>query len=122
MTRSMELYLQAFEGWPDTLAALARPIVDAHARQAYTDIRAGYPVKTGTLRDGLTIQDTSKGAMHPSMTVANDTVYAKIFEMSGATTAGPKPAGRVFLPITIRERRAMRAEIFALIDRTAPRG
>ena len=122
MTSTMALYIQALEGWPQAIADAARPIIERHAQQAYEQIRAGYPVVSGTLRDGLTIRDTSKGPLHPSMTVENDVYYAKIFEAGGATTAGPKPAGRVFIPISVRERRAMRAEVVELLERTAPRG
>jgi hypothetical protein len=124
MTRTMQLYIQALEGWPVTLADAARPIIRRHAQQAYDDVKAGYgPHRvTGTLEAGLTLKDTDKGPLHPSMTLENDVYYAKIFEAGGMTTAGPKPAGRVFIPITVRERRAMRGEIFDLIDRTAPRG
>lgn len=122
MTRTMQLYIQALEGWPVTLAEAARPIIERHAQQAFDDIKAGYPVVSGTLRDGLYLKDTNKGPLHPSVTVGNDVFYAKIFEAGGMTTAGPQPAGRVFIPISVRERRAMRGEVFDLIERTAPRG
>ena len=122
MTTTLAMYIQALEGWPQAIADQARPIIERHARQAFTDIYAGYPVVTGRLRAGLTIRDTSKGPLHPSMTVENEVYYAKIFEAGGMTTAGPKPAGRVFIPITVRERRAMRAEVVELLERTAPRG
>ncbi len=122
MTQTMALYIQALEGWPTAIAEAARPIIERHARQAYEQIRAGYPVVTGRLRDGLTIRDTSTGALHPSMTIENDVYYAKIFEAGGMTTAGPKPAGGVFVPISVRERRAMRAAVVALLESTVPRG
>ena len=123
MTTTMALYIQALEGWPQAIADAARPIIDQHAQAAYDQIKAGYPVVTGKLRDGLKIiRDSSKGPLHPSVKVANFVVYAKIFEAGGATTAGPKPAGRVFVPISVRERRAMRNEIVELLERTAPRG
>ena len=122
MTTTLAMYIQALEGWPTAIADAARPIIEGHARQAYEEIRATYPVVTGRLRDGLTIRDTSKGPLHPSMTVENAVPYAKIFEAGGATTAGPKPAGRVFVPISVRERRAMRRDVVELLERTAPRG
>lgn len=122
MTQTMAMYIQALEGWPQAVADEARPIIERHAKQAFEDIKAGYPVVTGTLRDGLYLKNTDKGPLHPSMTVGNDVYYAKIFEAGGMTTAGPKPAGRVFIPITVRERRAMRAEVVDLLERSAPRG
>ena len=122
MTTTMAMYIQALEGWPVEVADAARPIIERHAKAAFEEIKAGYPVVTGKLRDGLTIKDTSKGALHPSVTIENDVYYAKIFEAGGMTTAGPKPAGRVFIPISVRERRAMRAEVVDLLERSAPRG
>ena len=118
--RGMDFYRQALLGWPATVAREAAPILERHARTAYDDIRAGYPVVTGHLRDGLTLTDTSPSPLHPQWTLENDVVYAKIFEAGGATTAGPKPAGRVFVPIAIREWRAARAEIMELLDRVTP--
>ena len=122
MTRQMELYVAAFAGWSQRVADEARPIVQRHATAAYEQIRDGYPVKSGTLRDGLRLVETDRGPMHPSWTVRNDVVYALIFESGGSTLAGAKTPGRVFNPIAVRERRAMRGELLALLERTAPRG
>lgn len=120
--RGMDLYRQALRGWPQTVAEQAAPIVERHARAAFEDIHDGYPVVTGTLRDGLTLTETSPSPLHPRWTLENAVVYAKIFEAGGATTLGPKPAGRVFVPIARREVLAMRAEIVDLLERVTPYG
>jgi hypothetical protein len=116
MNGTLRMYAQALEGWPAHLADEARPIVERHAKQAFDDIRAGYPVVTGKLKAGLALTLDSR-PLHPSATLENEVYYAKIFEAGGATTAGPKPAGRVFVPIVIRTRRALRRELVALLQR-----
>lgn len=113
----LEPYQRALAGWPVEVANEARPIIKAHAEQAFREIHDGYPVVSGHLRDGLTITDTSTSVMHPSWTLENPVYYAKIFEAGGATTAGPKGPGRVFVPIVIRVRRAMRKQLVPLVLR-----
>ena len=122
-TPLMDLYIRALEGWPQETAEAAGAIIAQHAQEAYTDIRAGYPVVTGTLRDGLTLRETSRSAMAPSWTLENPVFYAKIFESGSASVAGGTAGpGRVFVPISIRKRRAMRAAIVELLQESAPRG
>jgi hypothetical protein len=117
MTGTLAMYLQAMQGWPAAVAEAAAPILERHAKEAYAEIKAGYPVVTGHLRDGLTITNETSGPLHPAWTLENDVVYAKIFEAGGATTAGPKPAGRVFVPIVIKTRRALRRDLIPVLQR-----
>ena len=119
--RGMDAYRQSLIGWPIEVAHAAAPILEAHARAAFQQIHDGYPVVTGTLRDGLTIANTTPHALHPRWTVENDVYYAKIFEAGGATAAGAKPQGRVFVPIVARERLAARREVVDLLFRVVPR-
>jgi len=86
VTGTIAMYLQAMQGWPAAVAEAAAPIIERHAKAAYRDIQAGYPVVSGTLRDGLTITNETAGPMHPAWTLENTVYYAKIFEAGGATT------------------------------------
>jgi len=117
----LDLYRRALLGWPIEVANEARVIIEREAQAAYDEMRSpapvGYPVKSGELRNGLTLTDTSPSALHPRWTLQNETYYAKIFEAGGATTAGPKSPGRVFVPISIRRRRAMRDAIVQTVLR-----
>lgn len=121
----LDLYRRALLGWPVEVAIEAKAILEREAQAAYDEMRSpapvGYPVKSGDLREGLTLTDTSPSELHPRFTLYNPVFYAKIFEAGGATTAGPKSPGRVFVPISIRHRRAARDAIVQTVLR-GPRG
>jgi hypothetical protein len=117
----MDLYRQALLGFPQEVADKAGAILEPHAQTAFQEIHDKYPVVTGRLQAGLTLTDNS-ASLHPRWTLANDVVYALIFEAGGATTTGPKPGGQVFVPIAIREWKAARAEIIDMLERTVPGG
>ena len=120
--RGMDAYRQSLLGWPAEVADQARPILEGHAHAAYAQIYAGYPVVTGRLRAGLTLADTSPSALHPRWTLENAVYYAKIFEAGGATLAGAKPQGKVFVPIVVRERREARTEVVDMLLENTPHG
>jgi hypothetical protein len=102
---------------PEALQAEARAIVERRAASAMARIRAAYPQRTGdgkkSLRNRLklTTEETNVSA---SAVVKNLSPLAAIFEFGtqarhkalGAST-GAMPAGHVFIPITVEERRAM---------------
>jgi hypothetical protein len=117
MNGTLAMYARALEGWPARLADEASPIIARHARAAFAGVKAAYAPhrKTGTLEAGLTLTDEST-PLHPAWTLENDVYYALIFEVGGATTEGPKAAGRAFLPVVIETRRAIRREILPLLQ------
>ena len=114
----LDAYERELAAWPAETADAAAETVKARAQSAYAQIRANYPVVTGKLRDGLTIRDTSPSPLQPKWTVQNEVVYARIFESGGATSGGPKAPGKVFVPTSMRERRAMKDELIALVKAT----
>ena len=114
----LDAYEAELAAWPAETADAAAEKVKARAQAAYAQIRANYPVVTGTLRDGLTIRETTPTPLQPKWTVQNDVIYARIFESGGATTGGPKAPGKAFVPTAMRERRALKRELMALVTAT----
>jgi hypothetical protein len=114
----LDAYEAELAAWPADTADAAAEKVKARAQSAYEQIRANYPVITGQLRDGLTIRDTTPNPLQPKWTVQNEVIYARIFESGGMTSGGPKAPGKAFVPTAMRERRAMKDEIIAVVKAT----
>jgi len=103
---------------PDELAGGVGPIVLRHARVAEQDIRAAYPVRTGNLREGMRTEMIAAGRFGAAARVVNRAPHSGIFE-SGTqarhtkigANRGAMPPGNVFIPIAMRERRAMYEDI-----------
>jgi hypothetical protein len=85
---------------PRDLAKQSETIMLAAANDAATKIRARYPVVTGTLRDSVTVVNRSTELKGHAMVTAR-AAYAGAFEYG----VGPRPAGKVFVPTVIVERR-----------------
>jgi len=113
---------------PAELQAEARAITLRRATQAMTRMRARYPERTGddkkSLRNRLKIK-TEESQFSASAIVVNTSPLAAIFEFGtqarhkalGAST-GAMPAGHVFIPIAVEERRAMYNDDFrALLEK-----
>lgn len=122
---------------PHDLRAEGGAIVYAHAQRAYTQIQAGYPVRSGNLKRGLRIDyQTGKGQSSEfgvGVVVRNRAKHAWIFENGtearrvsrlppGRTanfgiSRGRMPPGRVFVPIAIRVRAQMYRQLEDLLRR-----
>jgi Bacteriophage HK97-gp10, putative tail-component len=107
--RGLDEHARALAELPTLVQAKGDAIVTEQARAALTEIRAAYPVRTGRLRDSLTLQETTRrGAA--VVTVINTASYALPFEYGHRTRLEGQPAraaGKVFVPATIRARRGM---------------
>lgn len=98
------------------------PIVYGHARKAEQQIRNAYPVRTGDLKNGMAVETIAAGSFGAAARVVNHSDHAGVFE-SGTqghhrdlgADRGPMPPGHIFVPIVLRERRAMYAEIKTLL-------
>jgi hypothetical protein len=107
---------EALRGLPAELRDEARPIVEDAVDRAETAIRSAYPVgKTGNLRAGLQVErDRGPSNFGASLVLKNTAKHAWLFENGTELREtklgwkrGRMPAGKVFVPIVIRERRRM---------------
>lgn len=94
--------LRELETLPATLRAASDPILLRHARVGEAQVKAAYPVVTGNLRDGVTIEERVARGVAVLYTLRSGSPHAHLYEFGTAHTA-PKAT---FLPITDRERRA----------------
>lgn len=99
---------------PSELTGEASHLVEGAANGAATDIKGAYPVRTGNLRDGLTVTHFSGGKFSAGALVKNTAKHSWLFEngsqarhTSIGANRGSMPAGHVFIPIVMRARRQM---------------
>jgi Bacteriophage HK97-gp10, putative tail-component len=90
----------------------AASIVKAMAEEAAAEIRATYPVRTGTLRDSLTVSEVTTDPAATKIVIQNTAPYALAFEYG----QGGEPAGKVFVPITLRKRRDLQEAVMLMIE------
>ena len=115
---------QALRTLPADLTGEASHIVQNAAGAAEADIKAGYPVRTGDLRDHVLSAPLPTGAFARGMVVKNTSKLAYIFEngtqarhTSLGANRGSMPPGHVFLPAVIKRRRIMYSELKDLVTR-----
>jgi hypothetical protein len=113
----------ALRNLPTHLAAEASRPVMAAANAAAATIKAGYPVRTGKLRDGLTVE-TIDAPFQAGAIVKNRARHAAIFEYGTqarhtaiGANRGAMPPGHVFVPAIVRNRRRMYEELKGLLER-----
>jgi hypothetical protein len=107
--RGLDAHQRALAELPTLVQAKGDAIVTEQARAAFLEMRAAYPVRTGLLRDSLTLEESTRGGA-AVVTVINTASYALPFEYGHRTAqAGqsPRAAGKVFVPATIRARRLL---------------
>jgi len=109
---------------PEELAQEGSAIIFAHADGAMAEIAAAYPTRTGNLRKGLRRTINAVGRWGAGALVKNVAKHAWIFEHGTqarhtaiGANRGAMPAGRVFIPIVMRWRRKMYAQLAALLER-----
>jgi hypothetical protein len=99
------------------------PLVEAAAVEAEAAIRAAYPKHTGNLKDGLRhrIETT---AYRTRARLENIAPHAAIYEFGTeirhtdlGQNRGRMPAGKIFIPTAIRERRDMKADVIEIVER-----
>jgi len=112
---------------PGELTGEGGHLVEARANGAAAIIKAGYHVRTGTLRDKLTVTHTSTAYGAKSI-VKNTSKYAQAYDKgsnvrhwaSGKSTGrmwGRQPPTHLFARTAARERRAMYADLKDLLVR-----
>ena len=94
------------------IATETRPIAEQHAQAAADQIRARYPVVKGRLRAGVQVHAHTGGPFGVRYQVISTAPYASYYEYGTSR----QPAGKVFVPIAIKERRAMRSDIGEVLE------
>jgi hypothetical protein len=110
---------------PADLAAEASGIVEGRAERAKQDIETSYPDRAGNLRKGLRLgSGTNVGRFGASTILKNTAKHAWMFENGTqarhtdlGANRGAMPPGHIFIPIVIRQRRAMYRDLKALLER-----
>ena len=115
---------EALKALPPELVHEADVIVRTHAAAAANQIADAYPYRTGNLIRGLSVE--SRGdAVSAVAIIRNRAFHAYIYE-SGTKAArhwangkntGRMPAAHTFVPIVVTHRRAMNADLVALVER-----
>jgi hypothetical protein len=108
---------------PGELRDDTAPRVEAAATEAEATIRAAYPERTGELKAGLRhgVQTTASGTR---AWLVNISTHAAIWEYgteirhtSLGQNRGRMPAGKVFVPTVVRERREMVKDLIQTVER-----
>ena len=114
----------ALRNLPAALTADASTIVSKAAADAEAEIRAGYAShrRTGNLADHVVVKTLGAGAFGISIQIKNTARHAWLFDAGTqvrhtaiGANRGSMPPGRVFVPAVIRHRRAMYAELKAML-------
>ena len=108
---------------PPTLAGEGGRIVEAATNAAVGQMKRGYPRRSGELADGLQ-WDVSRSAFGATGTIRNRSKLAWIFDKGTkarhtglGVNRGQMPAGRVFVPAMVENRRRMYAQLADLVRR-----
>lgn len=109
---------------PTELGSEGADIVEARATRAEATIAAGYPARTGNLRDKLTVEH-ARSAFGARSVVRNTSKHAVPFEIGSqvnryttrGVNRGRMPANHLFTQTIMRERRAMDDDHKALLVR-----
>lgn len=122
--QGLEELRTALRTLPADLTGEASHIVEGSANAAAADIKAAYPVRTGTLRNHVTVTHFEKGRFSAGAIVKNTAKHAHLFEIGTqarhtrlGANRGAMPPGRVFVPAVMRRRRQMYQQLKALLER-----
>jgi hypothetical protein len=119
---------RALRALPAELAGEARGIVDRAAEAARAAVVAGYPARTGNLRNNVRLTTAGSGA-GVSATLRSSAKHAHLYEfgtairhtrrgwLRGAMHGAPLTPKPVFVPAVMRHRAAMTADLIALVER-----
>lgn len=121
----MDEFKAALRNLPAHLTQEATGIVNGHADAAAAKIIEAYPTgPTGDLKAGVRVEHLSASAGGVIARVRNSAFLAYIYENGSqarhtaiGANRGAMPPGNVFIPIAIRERRAMVDDLIAMVRR-----
>lgn len=108
----LEEYERELADFPADVDAHATAIVTSTTDAAAAEMRATYPVITGHLRDSLQVRP-AHDTLRPSIQIENTAEYAVPFEYGAHGRR--HPAGRVFVPIYFRMKRALAEQLARLL-------
>lgn len=108
---------------PEELRDEGRAIVGRHVDDAEATIRASYQAhrRSGNLEKGLYTNHKESGRFGVTTELRNRAPHAWLFEVGtelpreGGT--GRMPAAKIFIPTVMKARRAMMADLIALVER-----
>jgi hypothetical protein len=124
----MEELRAALRQLPEDLTMEATRIVEGAANGAAAQIKAGYPVITGNLRDGVMVTHRDKGKFTAGAVVRNTAKHAWLYDngsqerhwASGKSTGkmwGKSAPTHLFVKTVIRARKSMYAQLKDLLER-----
>lgn len=126
-----ELYA-ALRRLPAELASEAQGVIADASTAAASELRAAYPVKTGKLQGGVTVNTLNAGrwgaaALVKSTATAGKTSIPLSHIVDSGTSQprrtakganrGQMPRGNIFVPIVMRHRARMEAALRAIVTR-----
>jgi hypothetical protein len=120
--KGLEELQAALARLPGELREETAPRVEAAAKDAEDAIRAAYPERTGALKAGLRhgVQSTAGGTRAWLVNIAT---HAAIWEYGTEIRhtdlgqhRGRMPAGKVFVPAVVRERREMKSDLIRIVE------
>jgi hypothetical protein len=120
--------LAALQHLPGQLTSEGRGLVNHAANEAAQRMRVAYPRSEHPqgqhLADSVDVKTLDSGPVTAAAMVINHSPHALVFEVgSGARRTstgayrGSMPAGHVFVPIEVTQRRALVADLIALVVR-----
>lgn len=108
---------------PADLTGEASGIVNDAAEGAAAFIRAGYPERTGKLKNGVVVTHRNAGKWAAAKIVKNTAKHAFIFENGTqarhtdiGANRGAMPPGNVFIPRIVKAREQMYRTLRALLE------
>lgn len=113
----------ALRDLPSELAGEGGHLVEARGNAAVVTIKAGYPARTGDLRDHVEVEHT-QSAFGARSVIRNTSKHAEEFEFgtrarhtSLGANRGTMPANHLFTQTIMRERRGMYDDLRDLLVR-----
>jgi hypothetical protein len=116
---------RALRECPEDLTQQAATIVETRAERAVADTRTSYPTgPTGNLERGVRKSRRDGKRFSAGFVVRTSAPHASVYEQgskvrrtSRGFNRGKMPAANIFIPIAIRQRRAMTNELIELVRR-----
>lgn len=120
----LEAFRAALRRLPEELASEAANLIEARGKGAVVTIKAGYPSRSGELRNKLTVTHR-RSRFGARSVIRNTSKYALPFDVGtqaarrtkGGANRGSAPANPIFSQTMSRERRGLRGDLTTLLVR-----
>jgi hypothetical protein len=121
----LDTYRAAMRTLPDTVTGEAAKLIEGYANATAATIKAAYPVRTGKLRDKLTVTHQEATGRYKAASVIKNTAKHAVWFESGTqarhtslgANRGSMPPGRIFVPAVVTGRRRATEALKALVLR-----